>query len=260
MSHCQAAPPQAAGTALTVGATGVNSIDGATWVWVSPGRFTMGSSPGEGFDDERPAHPVSITRGFRLYQHPVTNEQYGQYMRSRSGVKAPLYWTDRRFNEPKQPVVGVDWIEARAYCEWAGARLPTEAEWEYAARGPESRQYPWGDSAPCATLAVFGQDWEKGRPAEVGGRPRGVSWCGAHDMAGNVWEWCSDWFSDSYYASMKTGWSDPTGPSKGVYHVVRGGAWLNGPYYLRAAYRRDNRLGDRSLHMGLRPVGVAPQD
>ncbi|TPW02062.1 MAG: hypothetical protein FD129_3253, partial [bacterium] len=179
-----------AGLDLAAGATGVNPIDGATWVWVPPGWFTMGSPPGTGNDDERPAHLSTMTQGLWLYQHPVTNEQYERYMSSRSGVKQPMYWTDPRFNAPKQPVVGVDWSEARGYCEWAGTRLPTEAEWEYAARGPEYRQYPWGDSAPSATLAVFDQDWEKGRPAEVGGRPRGASWCGAHDMAGNVWELC----------------------------------------------------------------------
>ena len=246
--------------ALTAGSTGENAIDGAKWVWVPPGRFTMGSLPGKGHDDERPAHPVTISRGFRMYRHPVTNAQYKCYMRSRNGVKKPEYWSDSRFNAPNQPVVGVDWNSAWAYCEWAEARLPTEAEWEYAARGSDNRQYPWGDGAPDATLAVFGQARDTGSPEEVGGRPQGVSWCGAHDMAGNVWEWCSDWYSESYYESVKNGESDPTGPSKGNYHVVRGGSWNLNPGILRAAFRRDSRFGEALNNLGFRPVGAATHD
>ena len=260
--RAQAAIPAAprAAAVLTVGATGVNPIDGATWVWVPPGRFTMGSPPGQGRNNERPAHSVTITRGFRLYQHPVTNEQYKRYMSSRSGVKQPSYWTDSRFNAPKQPVVGVDWNEARAYCEWAGARLPTEAEWEYAARGSENRQYPWGDAAPSANLAVFEQDVSSGRPADVDGRPGGACWCGAHDMAGNVLEWCSDSYSSNCYDSVKNGVSDPTGPSKGDYPVVRGGSWNDDPGCLRAAYRYGYRIVYGYYALGFRPVAVAPQD
>ena len=230
-------------------------------MWVPPGQFTMGSPPGKGSDDERPAHPVTITRGFRFYQHPVTNEQYKRYMSSRNRVNQPRYWTDPRFNAPKQPVVGVNWNEARAYCEWAGARLPTEAEWEYAARGSENRQYPWGGFALSASLAVFGQDWLSGRPAEVGGRPQGASWCGAHDMAGNVGEWCSDWYSDNYYDSVKNGVSDPTGPSKRDFPVVRGGSWDLNPDDLRAAYRYGILIDDGyTTTWGFGRLRLPPQD
>ena len=242
-------PQQGADAVLTLGASGVNSTDGAEWVWVPPGQFTMGSPLEKRRDKELPAHSVTITRGFRLYQHPVTNVQYKRYMHSRNGVKEPRYWSDSRFNTPNQPVVGVSWAEAVAYAQWAGARLPTEAEWEYAARGTDGREYPWGNTAPDASRAVFNEQGTK----PIGGRPAGASWCGACDMSGNVWEWCSDWWSNNY-RSVKSVPPDPAGPPAGSYRVVRGGSWRSIPDNLSAAYRSRHSPALRYHPLGFRLV------
>lgn len=214
----------------------------------------MGSPPGKGHDDERPAHLVTISRGLRVYQCPVTNAQYDRYRRSRKGVKQPEFWTNSRFNAPHQPVVGVNWDEAVEYARWAGGRLPTDAEWEYVARGPDGREYPWGNIAPDTSRAVWGRDWEKGKPDAIGCHSAGVNWCGAHDMSGNVWEWCSDWYSARYYGDVESGCADPMGPSQGEFRAVHGGSWNRGPDNLRAAARCYSSPTSRYFDLGFRLV------
>ena len=156
----------------------------------------------------------------------------------------PAYWDDTRFNSPSQPIVGVTWYEAVAYCRWLTAtlndgcvyRLPTEAEWERAARGPEGWRYPWGN------------DWGEGqanskelnleRTTAVGIFPQGISAEGVLDLAGNVWEWCSDWFDEKAYsrrASKVT--PNPAGAKSGDYRVLRGGSWYNDKNNVRCASR-----------------------
>ena len=126
----------------------------------------------------------------------------------------------------------VTWHGAASYCEWAGGRLPTEAEWEYAARGPESNLYPWGNAPPSCELANYG---DCSRVAvQVGSRPAGASWCGALDMAGNVWEWVNDWFG-TYSGLLQ---ENPAGPASGEVPVLRGGGWHSPRWELRAAYRQ----------------------
>lgn len=195
----------AAATEAREGQPFVEPVTQMTFVWVPGGSFVMGSSktrgePGydpDACDDEMLAHPVRLT-GFWMGVYPVTNEQYTRFM-AETGQPAPPSFSDRRFNDPAQPVVTVSWEDAAAFARWltgklAGiaARLPTEAEWEYAARGTDGRRYPWGNERPDGSRATLGLPDDSGRPAVVGHTPGGVSPFGVHDLAGNVWEWCLD--------------------------------------------------------------------
>ena len=139
-----------------------------------------------------PPHEVVLSP-FAIGVHPVTNAEYDVFVQA-SGAAAPTTSADARFGAPDRPVVGVSWAMAQRYCEWAGGALPTEAQWELAARGFDGRRYPWGDSLPDESRACYAEDWSSGGPGRVGERPTGVSAFGCHDMAGNVWEWCLDVF------------------------------------------------------------------
>ncbi len=228
----------------------VEPATGMTFVWIPGGSFLMGSSnePGQpNYDPEArkevPAHRVQLT-GFWMSMYPVTNEQYRRFV-VETARAAPTSFAERRFNDPAQPVMTVSWDDARAFTGWlttklAGivARLPTEAEWEYAARGTDGRRYPWGNEPLEASRATFGQPSDTGRPAVVGHTPDGKSPFGVHDLAGNVWEWCLDAWADSY-AEIQASPVDPChhGDTHGESRVIRGGSWSREPWGLRSAFR-----------------------
>ena len=209
-------------------------MDGAEMVLIPAGDFFMGSPEGEGRDDEHPQHKVFVDT-FYMDKYEVTNDQYKQFMDA-TGHKAPAYWNNATYNQSNHPVVGVEWYDAKAYCEWAGKRLPTEAEWEKAARGGlVGKKYPRGDSI---THDDANYDVTGGKDRWRGTSPVGsftANGYGLHDMAGNVWEWCADWYDAGYYA--KSSEQNPAGPSSGSARVLRGGSWYGNAYFLRAANR-----------------------
>ncbi|GKS56578.1 hypothetical protein YTPLAS18_01050 [Nitrospira sp.] len=196
-------------------------------VTIPAGTFKMGTVEGKGRDDERPQHEVYLD-AFAIDQVEVTNERYMAFVRV-SGHRNPVnpYGTGLLLSAEgieRLPVVQVTWYDAKAYCAWAKKRLPTEAEWEKAARGTDGRRFPWGEAAPSPTEAVFDVEWngeETMRP--VGTLPAGDSPYGVKDMSGNAREWVEDWYDPEYYAKAPD--RNPKGPSKGVVRSIRGGSW-----------------------------------
>jgi formylglycine-generating enzyme required for sulfatase activity len=231
-------------------------------VYVPGGTFQMGSESGE--TPEQPVHDVTLG-AFWIDRTEVTNAQFAAFLNDEGNqTEGGATWLDTEDEnclmeqsggefQPKgdyadHPVILVSWYGAAAYCEWAGARLPTEAEWEYAARGPEGHLYPWGDDDPTCDLAQYSDC--SGRTVPVGGLPDGASWCGALDMAGNVWEWVADRYSDTYYKRSPA--SNPKGPTFGAKRVVRGGGWFYYPSSVRSASRYRGDPGDSGDYVGFR--------
>jgi eukaryotic-like serine/threonine-protein kinase len=211
---------------------------------VPAGEFQMGNDDRE--EDEKPAHTVFLD-AFYLDKYEVSNAQYALCVAA-GACSQPGCQDQDHLNAPNQPVVCVNWKQASAYCRWAGARLPTEAEWEKAARGTDGRTYPWGNQPPDCGRANFGSC--VGRPAEVGQYPGGASPYGALDMAGNVWEWVADWFAAGY--DVRSPARNPTGPQAGLSRVLRGGSW---PYlgdYVRASYRYYGNPDGSNYNLGFR--------
>ncbi len=209
--------------------------DGGVYVWVPAGEFDMGSIDGD--KDEQPPHHVRITKGFWLGKCTVTNAQYQRYCQE-TGKEFPKD-SDQGDNHP---VVLVSWDDAAAYCKHYGLALPTEAQWEYAARGHESRRYPWGNDWDPKKCCNRDNQGPGGKTFPVGSFPEGASWCGALDMAGNVWQWCKDYYGSKYYASSPV--DDPPGPDtgesfpgRGLYWILRGGSWDSGASICRCSVR-----------------------
>ena len=225
--------------------------DRAKMVLIPAGSFGMGTN--DGSDNEKPVHTVCVN-AFYMDEYEVTNGQYRQFVRA-TGHREPGYWDDSDCNQPNQPVVGVSWDDAVAYARWAGKRLPTEAEWEYAARGGLSgKKYPWGDSI-SSSQANYGRN--VGNPVPVGSYS--ANGYDLYDMAGNVWEWCSDWYGGDYYSNSPS--CNPQGPSSGSYRVLRGGSLdyhSDPPYGLRVAYRNYYSPSTSNLFLGFRCVPGFP--
>ena len=206
---------------------------------IPAGTFLMGDDDGR--PNEQPVHSVSLS-AFRIALLPVTNRGYGAFLAA-TAHEPPRFWTDRQFNDPDQPVTGVTWFEAVAFCEWLAGetglpwRLPTEAERERAARGGlEAAAFPWGND-PGEDGGRFAQDgpWPVGRAQPNGFGPFGSNGFGLFDMAYNVHEWCSDWHSNDYYKTSPE--RDPKGPASGTRRASRGGAWRHQVKISRCAAR-----------------------
>ncbi len=227
------APPT---TVLGIGST-MTGKDGMTLLYVLAGEFTMGSSDSNvGNIGDEPVHKVDLD-AFWIDKTEVTNAMYAQCVAdgvcndpiNKSSSTHSTYYGNPAFDN--YPVIYVDWNMAKTYCEWAGRRLPTEAEWEKAARGTDGRKYPWGNNLPDKNLLNNnGTDTTEVDKYSAGASPYGVL-----NMAGNVVEWVADWYSDTYYASSPI--SNPMGPSSGQYRVLRGGSWLSDNNYVRSADR-----------------------
>jgi formylglycine-generating enzyme required for sulfatase activity len=238
-------------------------------VHVPGGTFQMGDDESNPYadSDEFPRHAVTLD-DFWIDQTEVTNAQFAAFLNDRGNqTEGGVTWLnleDRncqveqageyrpRSGYADHPVTGVSWYGADAYCKWAGARLPTEAEWEYAARGPQSLVYPWGDSFPACESAQFLVC--SGQTVPVGSLSNGASWCGAQDMAGNVWEWVADWYGD-YSAEAQT---NPTGPPTGDSKVLRGGSFSDLWHDIRTAYRFGNKPSYRLANVGFRCASSTP--
>ena len=251
--------------APTPAATRVRETDGALMVWIPAGEFMMGSidADGQAYGDEKPQSKIGL-HGYWMDRTEVTNAQYRKFVEAggyRSGeywseagwiwknqnyVTQPDCWGNGDFNQPEQPVVCVSWYEAFAYASWANGRLPTEAEWEKAARGTDRRTYPWGELGPNDQLLNF--NGRIGRTTPVGAYPRGASPYGVLDMAGNVSEWVSSEFKDYPYDSSD-GRESPDGTSV---RAMRGGYWSVAARYVRSASRGRNAPGYRGHHLGFR--------
>lgn len=211
----------------------------APMVLVLAGEFMMGARQEYGMadKDERMIHTVYLDT-FYIDQYEITTARYAKFFQE-TKRSAPKYWSEQVLKQhERKPVVGVDWNEAVAYCSWAGKRLPTEAEWEKAARGTDQRLYPWGNAEPSQQWANFDHCCDSthyGILTEVGSFEEGKSPYGVYDMAGNVWEWVADWSDGGSDAKSRE--RNPTGPSSGEKRVVRGGSWDSAPAYIRSSYR-----------------------
>lgn len=230
-------------------------LDEDNYVLIPEGEFWMGAQRGDrnspnydaaAEEDEAPVRKVNL-RAYQIGRYPVTVAEYARYVKD-TGTEPPRDWDAQR-QHPSRPVVNLTWRKADAYCRWAGGRLPTEAEWERAARGPHTFQYPWGDQKPTKDHANFNETGLR-HTTPVGLFPKGATAEGVYDLVGNVWEWVADWYGA--HSSDQT--DNPVGLAKGKRKVLRGGSFANDAGSLRAACRGDDHPDRRNDFIGFRCV------
>lgn len=248
-------PTAPSAPAVAPGTVQISEKDGMQMVYVPAGLFIMGSFIGTA--DEQPEHSVALD-AFWIDKTEVSNGMYALCEQSGSCVRPPdqsnthsAYYSASQF--ANYPVIALDWSSANAYCTWAGRRLPTEAEWEKAARGTDGRNYPWGDTPPNDSRLNFNNSM--GDTVPVGGFLGGASPYGVLDMAGNVNEWVSDWYDAGYYAISPH--SNPTGPADGILKVLRGGSWHTDEFNIRSADRHYLDPDFRNIVIGFRCAQTA---
>lgn len=235
-----------------------NIVPPTGMVLIPEGEFTMGRTFATDDDetgmrplvlrDDRPAHKVRIDE-YWMDATEVTHAAYAEFVAS-EGHRPPHHWPEGEMPDgmKRYPVYNVDWEDARAFCMWKGRRLPTEAEWERAARGgSEGSRYAWGNEKPDRTKARYSTQAGPGPVAEHA--PNGF---GLYDMAGGVTEWCEDWFERTYYSASPL--ENPQGPQDGMYRIVRGGAWSDGPNRITVFFRNWVRPNQRTPNLGFRCV------
>jgi sulfatase modifying factor 1 len=232
------------------------------WALVPAGEFEMGAEGEVADHDEAPKHKVSLD-AFYIGKFEVSNRDYALFVKA-TGRKPPenedpkySLWRGNSLLDgvADLPVVNVSWDDAAAYCRWIGGRLPTEAEWEKAARGTDGRAYPWGNDPVTGNRTNYSIEnvtfWEgPATLAKVHQYDFGRSPYGAYEMAGNVWEWVQDWYDEGYYKNSPA--HNPQGPSEGKERIVRGGAWHSNPAHIRSANRNKHLPADRRVYIGVR--------
>ena len=249
--------------------SGTTTFPGQT-VLVNSGTFMMGSPNGSGNNDEHPQHSVTVS-SFRISKYEITNQQYADFMNdinaNADGSVGGIQYLDMdasdiqishngsRFvvdaGKENYPVIEVSWYGAKAYSEYYGGRLPTEAEWEFATRGGNSSNgYTYSGSNIIWDVAWYNNN--SSGTHTVG--TKNANELGLHDMSGNVWEWCNDWYDSSYYSNSPS--NDPQGPSTGAFRVTRGGSWIYNAYDCRVARRYNIYMGNPRYDVGFRPVFI----
>ena len=235
-------------------------------VLVNAGGFTRGidNTKNNTFMDEAPAKMIYLS-SYYIDKYEVSNSKYTEFIIA-TDHPAPAYWDQRKLNQPSQPVTGVNWFDADTYCHWANKRLPTEAEWEKAARGPAGSTYPWGDKLEYSKANFAkGKSGQKYITDSVDAHPDGISYYGAYNMAGNVFEWVQDWYSSNYYSTDET--RNPIGPQlqniKNIAtvsskpkpelkkKVIRGGSWFAPAQSITTTHRFWNDPINNSYGVGL---------
>lgn len=245
----------------------ISKQDDAPMVYVPAGPFLMGDESDRADYDECPIHEVYLD-AYLIDVYPITNARYQMFLEAleKEGENAkhwyhpdqpadklhiPQFWYSDKWNQPEHPVVGVDWWDAYAYSKWAEKELPTEAEWEKAARGTDGRPYPWGRELPTAAICNFNKTYNQ--TTAVTRFPNDQAPYGCSNMAGNVWEWCFDWFDPTYYRYSPK--ENPKGPALGRSRVGRGGSWMNDARRLRTTTRAyGSSPNDRNHHLGFRAI------